>query len=74
MTKSPGAKPGLDRIVLASPRPIEAPHVDNSFLPCVWLCSPQKNSTELIISFKAATALGLTFPLSVLGRADEVIE
>jgi hypothetical protein len=39
------------------------------------LCSPpKKTSTELIISFKAATALGLTFPLSVLGRADEVIE
>jgi putative ABC transport system substrate-binding protein len=34
----------------------------------------QVTKVELFINLNAAKALGMTFPLSLLGRADEVIE
>jgi putative tryptophan/tyrosine transport system substrate-binding protein len=47
--------------VLAGEKPGELPVV-------------QSTRIELIVNLKTATALGLTLPLAILGRADEVIE
>jgi hypothetical protein len=54
------------------PGPIPA----SQYVVCVWLSCPIQPPTkfDLAVNLKTAKALGITVPLPVSGRADEVFE
>ncbi len=64
--------------VLKDDKPADLPVQQSTkvelFLNLKTAKAQQVTKVELFINLKTAKALGITFPLTLLGRADEVIE